>query len=429
MKKLLAGLVALIIFMVLLVWFLNLAPKPSKFSVGKPLPAGKVTPRLISGFNNALLLAPDGSLWSWGENQAGVRGLLRTPGSYSIPKRIGTDTDWQKISGFWNYALALKSDGSLWGWGSDSGLQGAQRSGTRGSMMPAQIGTETNWAEVSVGCAHCLALKKDGSLWAWGQNDRGQVGNGTNKNQMNPVRIGSDTNWKSISAGAFNGYALKNDGSIWGWGLDISGAGSSRNDMLAPVQIAPGTNWTSISAHDYVLMAVKSDGTIWMGGQNASWAARYYVKSQTTNFTRIGTNTDWQEVSPGQSHFFARKRDGSWWVSGIVSQGSSTRLFGMNTADGLMRVPFDIDPWAFANGFGNSLLLTRDGTLWTWGDRIGAPSSRNRLWLLIDQLVSKLPGKFARFNTQARVTDSDPYRLWEFPNSVRQSLATNSISK
>jgi alpha-tubulin suppressor-like RCC1 family protein len=432
MRRLLTGFILFVGVTLLLVWNFKsgVSVRSSGFSVGPPLPPGKVTPQLVSTWDEAVLLAPDGSLWGWGGSQLKQSWLQPNPGGRGIPRpqRIGAGSDWQKVSADFTHALALKRDGSLWGWGNNNSGQLAQPRTTNYALKQVQIGIETNWAEISVGAGHSLALKQDGSLWAWGQNESGQVGDGTTSNKYVPIRISPDLGWKSIAAGAFNGYALKNDGTIWGWGLDVMNGSRAKINVLAPARIDAGTNWSFISASDFVLMALKSDGTLWIRGQNALSVTGYYVKSPTTNFTQIGTDTDWQDVYTGQNNFFARKRDGSWWICGGAGWGSWPS-FGLRAAGKVHRVPLDFEPWAFADGSGNSLLLTKDGTLWSWGERLGWQQSSLRQnvaaqWNRLRGLFSRRPRPVAG---PLKVIDAQPYRLWELPADMRRALGTNSV--
>jgi alpha-tubulin suppressor-like RCC1 family protein len=430
MKKFIAGLIALTLLGALIVWlltFLTPREKPVKFYVGTPLSPGKVAPQLVSTWDTGVLLAPDGSLWCWGGSLYALNGIATVQGSYVRPHRIGKDSDWQKVSSSWLFIVAIKTNGTLWGWGNNGQGQLAQPAGQSFIKTPTQIGVETNWADISVGAGQSLALKRDGSIWGWGQNGNGQLGIGTTTDTFTPTRIGSEKNWRSIAAGAFNGYALKTDGTIWRWGLDTISGGTT-ND-LTPVQIDPSTNWIKISSSDFVIMALKSDGTLWVGGQNASLAAGHYVKNSVANLIQIGTDTDWQDVSAGQSHFFARKRDGSWWVCGQNGQGLGKNLFGLGDYEQLTRVPYDFEPWAFANGDQNSLLLTMDGNLWSWGERLGAAPQPGMVKSVLNRLIGLLPGTVRRrllFNQPPKVMDSQPFLVWRLPDEMRKFLGTNS---
>ena len=115
-------------------------------------------------------------------------------------------------------------------------------------VLPAS--GEAATPQISAGGFHTMALKSDGSLWAWGPNSRGALGDGTTVDKLSPVQITADTDWVSISAGGFHTMALKSDGSLWAWGANATGAlgDGTTGDKLSPVQIGADTDWVSISA-------------------------------------------------------------------------------------------------------------------------------------------------------------------------------------
>ncbi len=120
-----------------------------------------------------------------------------------------------------NYSLAIRADGTLWAWGLN--FFGRLGDGTTFSKSsPVRIGTESNWKTVSTGNYHSLAVKADGTLWAWGENEHGQLGDGTTIDKISPVRIGTGNNWKTISAGDGYSLAIKTDGTLWAWGYHNS---------------------------------------------------------------------------------------------------------------------------------------------------------------------------------------------------------------
>ena len=114
---------------------------------------------------------------------------------------------------------------------------------------PTPVGTDTDWKAVAAGYLYTVALKTDGTLWAWGNNEYGQLGNGTTENGFSPVQIGTDTDWAAISAGRHT-LALKTDGTLWTWGLNTYGqlGDGSVNNRSEPVQIGVGAGWTSIES-------------------------------------------------------------------------------------------------------------------------------------------------------------------------------------
>jgi alpha-tubulin suppressor-like RCC1 family protein len=150
-------------------------PKPSPpFEVLARRVTVRVQPSMAVGRNFAAMVAPDGSLWAWGEPEFD----LAIPRGW-IPQRVGRDTNWQQVAATWAGIVALKQDGSLWGMGSNGeGLLGTIDRSWRVREM-TRLGAPSDWREIKGGVAHCMGLKRDGSLWTWGQNQYGQIGCGT----------------------------------------------------------------------------------------------------------------------------------------------------------------------------------------------------------------------------------------------------------
>lgn len=379
------------------------------FVVGPSLPAGKVAPRVAGTWDSGYLLAPEGSLWAWGGTQFG-KADIQNPGRSEIPRRVGTNSDWVKFAASWNHVLALKADHSLWGWGNNSSGELATNSPSS-VTSPIRIGIDHDWMEVSVGATHSLALKTNGSLWAWGKNANGQVGDDAGTNQFQTSEILPGSRWKAISAGAFNSYALRNDGTVWGWGLDPITGG--RNHDFTPRQIGNASNWLAIAAGDYHLVALQGDGTVWVHGQNAHVAAAKDASASVVAFVQIGTDTDWQEIYPGSNYEILRKSDGSWWRCGQDSNGGIQ-------SDAPERMKFQFEPWSFAAGNSTDILLARDGTLWTWGERLGSIQSRNHIHNALAALQNLIFRRSASsFGPTPRV-DRVPHQIWKLPATLRQ---------
>jgi alpha-tubulin suppressor-like RCC1 family protein len=164
----------------------------------------------------------DGTLWGWGANGNGELGDGTTI-QRTTPVQIGTDNNWEKLSLGESNSLALKKDGTLWGWGAN--FDGQLGDGTTiQRTTPVQIGTDNSWVKIHSGTSFSLALKNNGTLWSWGSNFYGELGNNTTIiSQTVPVQIGTGNQWQNIGGGAAHGLAVRNDGTVWAWGRNEFG--------------------------------------------------------------------------------------------------------------------------------------------------------------------------------------------------------------
>jgi len=198
--------------------------------------------------------ALEGKLWSWGDgdNYLGHGNLT----SYSSPQQIGSLTTWtNNMSDFEHSATThvIKSDGTLWGWGENSyGMvgKGVGDHTTIKYESPVQIGSDTDWAQVSDGGVHAAAIKTDGTLYTWGNNWYGQLGHGDTTQRLEPVQVGSGTTWASVScAEAYYTMAMKTDGTLWGCGTNRKGnlGDGTTTDRSSFVQAGSATHWLAFA--------------------------------------------------------------------------------------------------------------------------------------------------------------------------------------
>ncbi len=205
-----------------------------------------------------------------------------------------------------DHSLAIKSDGTLWAWGyGGSGQLGTGNTTQQNS--PVQVGTATNWQHLSAGYNHSLAIRSDGTLWAWGFGGSGQLGTGNTTKQLSPVQIGSATNWQHVSAGKSYSLAIKSDGTLWAWGYGNFGQLGTGNiaNQLSPIQIGTATNWQHLSAGSIHSLAIKSDGTLWAWGYGGSGQLGTGNTTQQNSPVQVGTATNWQNISAGDFHSLA----------------------------------------------------------------------------------------------------------------------------
>lgn len=276
--------------------------------------------------NGVFLTKTDGTLWGWGYGGAGMLGLGNTT-NYSSPKQIGLLTNWKYATiGGPQTSMGVKTDGTAWSWGSNQGgVLGQNLSSLTYYYSPKQIGALTNWKIVKINRG-VMAIKTDGSLWAWGINDAsyGMLGlNNTTYAFSSPQQVGSLTNWLSISSASNAFFAIKTDGTLWSWGANAYGGLGLGNTTKysSPKQVGALTNWLLTAASYQNCLAIKTDGTFWSWGYNGSG---FLGLGNTTNYSspkQVGALTNWKKIQAGNNHTMAIKTNGTLWAWGSNTRG------------------------------------------------------------------------------------------------------------
>ena len=282
----------------------------------------------------------DGTLWTWGGNNNGNLGLNNLV-QYSSPVQVGTDTTWSAVSHSYYTCSAIKTDGTLWTWGKNTNgnlghNEGPGRVKLRYSS-PAQVGSDTTWSTVSGATNYFLATKTDGTLWSWGKNNWGNLGQNNKTYYSSPVQI-PGTTWSTVSGGGSGtpmSGATKTDGTLWTWGHNNEGelGDNSRTHRSSPVQI-PGTTWSSIECGRKRTAAARTDGTLWswgygfagQGGQSDS-QLNHSSPVQIPG-TTWGTNQN--SLKSGSYYFIARRTDNTMWTWGYNDSGALAQANRIN---------------------------------------------------------------------------------------------------
>ena len=255
------------------------------------------------GRPRTLAIKTNRTLWVWGNNDSGVLGIGNTV-NYSSPVQVGSSNNWRQVSCGNSYAAAVTTDGKLWSWG-DTTLGGSFTL----SSTPVQVGALTNWSSVECGYTMIAAIKTDGTLWAISANDYGQLGNNTiGIWYSSPVQIGSLTGWKQVSCGYAHTSAIRTDGTLWAWGANDSGQLGLNNSAWysSPVQVGALTNWKSVVVSTSVsTMAIKTDGTLWGWGYNVGGELGIGNIVNYSSPVQVGSLTSWKTVGAGTYHSMA----------------------------------------------------------------------------------------------------------------------------
>jgi alpha-tubulin suppressor-like RCC1 family protein len=289
------------------------------------------------GGGHIAAIKTDGTLWTWGFAAFGqlgnaVLGLRSTPVT-----TFAGGTNWKQVSCGGYHTAAIKTDGTLWTWGSSSNGRLGNATITPDISTPVTtFAGGTNWKQVSCGNNHTAAIKTDGTLWTWGEGSGGRLGNAAITDRSTPVTTFSGgTNWKQASCGSNYMTAIKTDGTLWTWGANGVGqlGNASVTDTSTPVTtFAGGTNWKQVSCRGGITSAIKTDGTLWTWGSssNGRLGNATITPDISTPVTTFAGGTNWKQVSGGGSHIAAIKTDGTLWTWG---EGTGGRLGNASTAD------------------------------------------------------------------------------------------------
>ena len=316
----------------------------------------------------------DGTRWVWAYNADGQLGLGDTVFRYA-PVKAGIHTDWASLaaggSAGRGHSLALKDDGTLWAWGYNNfGQLGLGDTASRN--VPTQVGSDSDWVSVIAGSTHALAIKADGTLWAWGNNSLGQLGLGDTNHRYTPTQVGTDTDWEQVAGGFYLSYAIKAGGSLWAWGYNADGqlGQGDTTDRTVPTRVGVGTDWDTIKAGEAFGLGVRDDCTLWAWGDNSAGQLGQNDMASRSVPVQVGVDTDWAHVAGGSRHVIAVRTDGTLWGWGSNYAGN-LGLGDLNDRLVPTQVGTGSDWSSPAAGVNDSGALKTDGSSWLWGYNLG----------------------------------------------------------
>jgi alpha-tubulin suppressor-like RCC1 family protein len=322
------------------------------------------------GAHHSLAVAPDGSLWTWGDNGNGQLGQGFF-GDSNFPTSVDGVEGVQAIAcGGW-HSLAAVQSGAVWAWGHNNDGQLGDGT-TTDRATPVQVVGLTGVQAVSAGGSYSVALKSaDGSVWAWGINNTGQLGDGTTTTRKKPVQVLSLSGMTAI-ASYDDGHSLalkKSDGTVWGWGYNGNGelGDGTTTNRTSPVQASGLTGMSAIACGGGHSLAVKgADGTVWAWGYNSDGQLGDGTTTNRSKPVQVQNIQSVTAVACGEKHSLALKSDGTVWAwghnyDGEIGDGTTTNRGKPVQVVGLTNVI------AIAAGDWHSLALKSDGTVWAWG--------------------------------------------------------------
>ena len=339
------------------------------------------------GYKHALMIGVNGTLWAVGHNAYGQLGV-RDTNHRSVPTQVGTLNKWRHITAGDHSSFATKVDGSLWAWGANwEGQLGVPVSPNKSS--PVQVGALLVWDKISSSPTgrQTAGIHLDGTLWVWGQNWSGQLGDGTTIHRTSPVQVGSNNNWKKIVMGN-QCFAIQQDGSLWSWGDGYCGqlGDGTLVHRSSPVRVGTGNDWVDVSKPTWnSVVALRGPivpdpvftpepppppppdyGDLYGWGRNYWGSLGSGDSSPRLSPSKIGIRGDWRDVSLSYYYGLGITSGGILWAWGANGSG---QLGTGNTVS--TDYPVQIGTgWkqSFVSGFSTSHAIKTNGTLWSWGN-------------------------------------------------------------
>jgi alpha-tubulin suppressor-like RCC1 family protein len=317
--------------------------------------------RITAGQFSACLALESNATWLW-RDQSGNAGQL----SPDYPHRITGLPSVASVSAGERYLAVLAADGTVWTWG-DNAI-GQLGDGTNiNRSIPAAVPNLVDIISLEAGGSHALALQSDGHVMAWGDNSYGQLGTGDTTSSSMPKVIPTLPKVRRIAAGFLRSAALTKDGTVWTWGYQYY----NNQDVFTinPIAVPELSDVVDIAAGYEHVVAVKADGTVWAWGSNYAnqiangnpWWKFQDVPFQVPNLPPIA------KVASKYDHTLAIATDGTVWSWGYNFDGQ----LGDGTTDA-RQIPVKVigltDVIAIATANTYSLAMKSDGTVWAWGD-------------------------------------------------------------
>ena len=313
---------------------------PQQVALPAGLPLGSTWTQVAAGSSHALAIASNGTLWAWGTNGYGELGTGNTAASYStrpVPVSAPAGTRWVHCAASTLFSLGIQADGTLWQWGRNPVSPSGTWYDTPQPVVAPGAVPGTTWIGVSTRRYHVLALRSDGTLWAWGINRYGEIGDGSQTDRWTPVAVPvpagapAGAHWVQAAAGREFSLGLLSTGTLYGWGSNANGVVGPHAAPLQPALLpfpasaAPGTRWQQVHVGIAHVAAIMTDGSLWTWGENVYGQLVNNTQTVPGAPVREATNGTWAQAVGGHVHTLAIGTDGSVYAGGAAgAPGTST---------------------------------------------------------------------------------------------------------
>ena len=330
-----------------------------------PLTAGAdftTAPMAASGGCHSYALKSDGTIWCWGRTSPTRIDITEVTSISASGERRSDPID--------SHVLMLKNDGTVWARGENT--YGEIGDGTlEFRSVPAPVPDLDGVVSISAGGTFSLALKSDRTVWAWGHNTSGQLGDGTTARSLQPVQVQGLNDITAISSGHAHSIALHRDGTVWAWGGGAAGilGNGTVDGSLTPVHMQNLSGVTAVAAGSNFCLALRNDGTVWGWGENGGGQLGDGTSINRPLPVQAEGLSDVTVIAAGRNHGLAVEKNGTAWGWGSNDLGA----VGLGDTTYYHRKPVQVRDLSnvifVAAGVHNSLAITKDGTVWTWGDK------------------------------------------------------------
>ena len=329
-------------------------------------------------------LTNDGALYCWGDNSRGQLGDTTEIDRWT-PTQVGSSQDWTHVSAGGWHTCGIRDDQSLWCWGDNGDGRLGTGSAINNSSTPMAVANQYSWDAISAGSAHNCAIRTNGSLHCWGDGSAGQIGDGAGGTSGTPSQVGSQFDWTDVTAGeGEHSCGRRANGSLWCWGSNAQGqlGDDSDEDRDIPVQVGDEFDWSAFDPGARHSCGLRGLGELWCWGDNERHQIGEDADEETNHSPlRVGLDNGWGHVAAGGNHTCALRSNSLYcWGSNDAGQLGD----GSEEDSDIPVTVMGFGQWSDVAAAADTTCAIRDDqTLWCWGDnedgQLGDGSDEDRL--------------------------------------------------